>query len=378
MIRKSNIILDKEKMFLMGFSIYLIQSFLRTTMFTEMVPSILFNILRLLGIGLVLFKIIFDKYTIKKIAVIFITVIMFFFTLIESTYSILLEYAILIIGAKDVSFKKIINIYFKINMVLLLITIISSKIGIIEDLVYYRAKNDRYRHSFGVVYPTDFAAHVFFLCLAYFYLKGKNIKWYQILLVLLSAIFVYYYCDARLDAICIILVVLMSLVYKFNLINFKNWFIKYGLIFSFLICEILSIYLTINYNPSNSFYAKINDLLSSRLRIGNMMYDEYGIKIFGQKIEDHGYGGSLTFEYDTYNYIDCSYLRILLKYGLATSIILTLFNLIISKKMYRDQNYDILLILLLISINSIVAQHYIDFSYNFLLLAYLARLEDKK
>ena len=76
MIRKSNIILDKEKMFLMGFSIYLIQSFLRTTMFTEMVPSILFNILRLLGIGLVLFKIIFDKYTIKKIAVIFITVIM--------------------------------------------------------------------------------------------------------------------------------------------------------------------------------------------------------------------------------------------------------------------------------------------------------------
>lgn len=378
MVTKSKITLNKETIFLIGFSFYLIQAFLKTTMFREVIPSFLFSFIKLVGISLVVFKIGVEKYTVKKILILFITFIIFFLSFWKSTYSILLEYAIFVIGAKGISFKKIANLYFKINFVLLMITIISSQIGIIEDLVYYRKDKDKYRHSFGAVYPTDFAAHVFFLSLAYVYKKDKKITWYQIVCILTSALLIYQFCDARLDAICIVLVAFISLCNKWNVIYFKNFFVKYGLIFSFLICGALSLFLTINYDNSNEFYIKTNELLSSRLRIGNMMYHEYGIKMFGQLVEDHGFGGSLTFEYEVYNYIDCSYLRILLKYGLVSSILITILNIVISQKLYKTQNYNILLLLLLVSINSMVAQHYIDFSYNFLLLIYLANLENEE
>ncbi|MCI8291274.1 MAG: hypothetical protein HFJ25_03350 [Clostridia bacterium] len=368
---------NKEEIFLIGFVLYLIQSFMRTTMFKEIIPVRIFSVVKYIGLIFVLYKIIDDKYTIKRILVIFMILTAFLVTLIESTYSILLEYFILIIGAKDVEWKKIVNLYFKTICILLILTIISAKLGIIENLVYFRKSNGRYREAFGVIYPTDFAAHVLFLCLSYIALKDRKITVIESLFIIGIALLVYYYCDARLDAICIMLAAFISFVYKWNLINFKNFFVKYGLIFSFFICEILSIYLTINYNSSSKFYTEVNDLLTSRLRIGNMMYEEYGITMFGQLIEDHGFGGNLKFEYDVYNYIDCSYLRILLKYGLAVSFIITIFNIIISKKIYKNQNYIMLLIFFIVSVNSIAAQHYIDFSYNFLLLIYLAKMEDE-
>lgn len=368
---------NKEEIFLIGFALYLVQAFLKTTMFKEVLPLKILSIIKYIGLVLVLYKIIDDKYTIKKILIILITFMAFCITLFQSTYSILLEYFILIIGAKDVKFRKIINLYFKISLLLLILTIISAKLGIIENLVYFRRSNGRYREAFGIIYPTDFAAHVLFICLSYIALRDKKITIIDIFLLIVVAILVYYYCDARLDAICIALTALVGWIYKYNLINFKNFFIKYGLIFSFLICEIISIYLTVNYTSSSSFYVKVNELLTSRLRIGNMMYEDYGIKMFGQVINDHGFGGELKFEYDKYNYIDCSYLRILLKYGLVVSFIITIFNIIISKKIYKSQNYIMLLIFFIVSINSIVAQHYIDFSYNFLLLIYLAEMEDE-
>ncbi len=376
MTLRSKITLDKKMVFLIGFSLYLIQSFLQTTMYIKVIPSTIFRLIRLVSIALVMMKIMTDKYSINQLAIIFITLILFGFSLIESTYSILLEYTILIIGAKDISFNRIVKVFFKVELILLIITIISSNIGIIEDLVYIRSKNNKYRHSFGVGYPTDFVAHIFFLCLAYVYIKGKNIKWYNNIIICLIAIVTYYFCDTRLDSILIFVITIISLLYKYNKINFKNVFVKYGLVFAFLICEVVSIYLSINYDSTNEVYVQMNKLLSSRLRIGNMMYNDYGVNLFGQYIDDHGAGGSVVFQYDEYNYIDCSYLRILLKYGLLISIIITIINIFMAKKLYKTQNYYLLLLSLLISVNSMIAQHYIDFSYNFLLLVYLSKLDD--
>ena len=134
---------NKEEIFLIGFVLYLIQSFMRTTMFKEIIPVRIFSVVKYIGLIFVLYKIIDDKYTIKRILVIFMILTAFLVTLIESTYSILLEYFILIIGAKDVEWKKIVNLYFKTICILLILTIISAKLGIIENLVYFRKSNGR-------------------------------------------------------------------------------------------------------------------------------------------------------------------------------------------------------------------------------------------
>lgn len=48
----------------------------------------------------------------------------------------------------------------------ILLVLVLNKTNVIPDLVYIRA-NGAYRHSLGFIYPTDFAAHISYLCFLY-------------------------------------------------------------------------------------------------------------------------------------------------------------------------------------------------------------------
>ena len=74
-----------------------------------------------------------------------------------------------------------------------------------------------------------------------------------------------------------------------------------------------SFVLTILYTESISVLAVINQLLSNRLRIGRSGIVTYGIRPFGQTIDMIGAGGGLTWPQE-YNFVDCSYIHILLRY----------------------------------------------------------------
>ena len=83
---------------------------------------------------------------------------------------------------------------------------------------------------------------------------------------------------------------------------------------------------------NNHFYDYANELLSGRLSIGKMMIERYGISLFGQEVNDYGTTIPGTAKYDEYNFIDSSYLRILLKYGLLVFIILCIMNVYVNKR----------------------------------------------
>lgn len=365
----------KEEIFLLAYIIYLVQAFLTTTMFVgDMIPYVVVKIIRYIAILLAFVKILMDKYDKRKVLILFIIFILFCCSSYFSTYRVLIEYFIFMLAANKVNIKKIIKIFFVTSSIMLIITIISAKLGLIENLIYYRGVSGKKRESFGVIYPTDFAAHVFFICLSYLVLRRKNIKGYEYLCITIVAFAIYYFCDARLDTISILIAVLITFLYNKKIISCKSRIVQFLLSLSFVFFAILSISLSINYNENKYIHNEINHILSGRLELGNKMINRHGIKLFGQKIDDHGFGGSTEFNYEEYeyNYIDCSYVRILLKYGVAILIIIGISNAWSSKRIIREKNYFLLLIMFVISINSIVAQHYIDFSYNFLLLVYFA------
>lgn len=112
---------------------------------------------------------------------------------------------IFVLGARNVDFKRIIKIYFYVGMLLLAFVVISAMGGLIRNLVYRRDMTNIVRQSFGIAYPTDFAAHVLYLILAYAYLKFGKIKWYDYAVFLAVAVFLVKFSDARLSAYAIIL-----------------------------------------------------------------------------------------------------------------------------------------------------------------------------
>lgn len=52
--------------------------------------------------------------------------------------------------------------------------------GIVGNMVSFR--EEKVRNSFGFIYATDFAAHIFYLVLMYFYLRSGKFNLIEIML----------------------------------------------------------------------------------------------------------------------------------------------------------------------------------------------------
>ena len=70
------------------------------------------------------------------------------------------------------------------------------------------------RYALGVLYPTDYAAYVFYLILAYAFINYKRIGKRQYLLFTVIAVALYAVTNARLDTILILLIIPILLVAK--------------------------------------------------------------------------------------------------------------------------------------------------------------------
>ena len=360
-----------EFIYMVVFTMYLGISILRTTMFGVYFPVKLYPIIRIITITIIIFKlIVFDSYNLKTIIKYTGLAVCILLIYVATGYNNLFDFIFLLLGAKNIKSKKIVKTYFIITTFLIIITVISSKIGIIENLQYYRPQSGKMRQSFGAIYPTDFGAHIFYLILSYCYIKRKEISYVNILVFISLSIFLLEYCDARLDAICIIVTSLLFILDKFKpKFIFKGIF-KWVLTYSVLICSVISIGITLmyNYNPYSTKSIFLDKVLSERLQLGSLAIDTYGFSLFGKYVLTNGYGAS-TATVENYFFIDCSYLSIALRNGIVFLFVICILFALVCKKNIENENIRLPLIIALIAANSMVAHHFLDLAYNpFLIL----------
>ena len=196
-----------EQLFLLGLAAYLAISMWATTMFplTALVSKIFkLSFLALVGLKILLY----DHYHMKPLVAMALAGACMVLALYFSSYAIILVCLVMVAGSKDVSFEKILQTYLLIIGGIMLLAFVASLLGVIENL-QYETTSRGIRNSFGIVYTTDFAAHVFYLILTFFYLKGENLRYYHYILTLGICGLVYYFCNARLDSASIALVVLL-------------------------------------------------------------------------------------------------------------------------------------------------------------------------
>lgn len=149
-----------EKLFLTVFLVHVMFMCLQTTMFRF--PGIVFAIEKYLALCLIMLKIIvFDKYNDKMLLFSSVLLVDAFLVAGISSYQEALIFGIVLLGCKGVDFVKILKVYIAGNIAVLLAAFVASRLDIIEDLVYIRDYVVE-RNSFGTIYPTDFAAHIFF------------------------------------------------------------------------------------------------------------------------------------------------------------------------------------------------------------------------
>ena len=222
------------------------------------------------------------------------------------------------------------------------------------------------RYCFGYNWPTATAAHVTYLNIMLFYLRKGILKKIDYVIIGVSIGFVNNFCDARTDVFCLILLIIISLYYRYRVCY--SWFEQKFLSYSVPICAIIFIFLTYQYQHSDSeFYKILNVLTSGRLKLGADALFTYGVKIFGQEYVQHG-GIS-----DDYNFIDCSYLVWLILYGAFFFTLAIIAFVTICKRSITRKEYLTALCLAILSIESSIVSVMLTFSFNPFFMALFAK-----
>ena len=373
-IRNSKL-LTADNFYIFAFLIFFIYNMLNTTM-TYYLAQIRWNSPKVYCIVIVILSLkmlLYDMSDIKlrkPLLVTYIVAMLSAFLLSYMDIIPVLIYIMFIIAANGVDLRKLCVAVFSVSAFIISWITIRSQFGKIPDLVY-----DITRHSFGFVYPTDYASHWVFAFLALFYYRKGILKLYEIIFMLISAVSLLYFCQAKTSCLMILLIVVLSML--FNKKRTKNFFDKssdFFVAFPFAMAT-LTLILTVSLG-TYTYYHQYSSF-GIRFLINLKMISKYGFSLMGRSLPDVGYGGSNT-SVKSYNYtfIDNSYARIALHYGLVIFVIVMIYLTYIMVKSIKAKDYAMIAVMCVVLVHSISEHHLIDFSYNIFFFAGFAKLNE--
>ncbi|PEH08174.1 hypothetical protein CP354_04910 [Lactobacillus sp. UMNPBX3] len=374
-----SVTISGKNIYYFAFLYYYILSFLRFTTFAPTISANWMIRLSYLAVVLLLIKIyVFDKQTIKSFTINTFIILLSLISWRHAHAVDVLAYTLFILGAKNINFRVIINWFFKLGVIMLILTMIYSQLGIIKDLIYVR--NHTLRHAMGIVYPTDLAAHIFYLILAYFYLYFEKITWRSYVGIVFVAGLTYFLTQARLDVLLSLLAIPVIFVAKQAYSGKK----VYSNIASFYwivtpILAYITVIASIFYNANNSLFRFTNEAFSKRLEISHLAIEKYNVTLFGKHVLEHGFGSSQGIKHfyqsgmsGNYFFIDSSFIRLAIIYGLVIGIFVIIVMLLIGMRSISTRGFCLAAIVLLLGISCMIEQHLLDISYNPFLIALLA------
>lgn len=339
--------------------------------FFQVKVNFLFLVVLLLGLRFLYKMRVSYKYLILSILLLLSGVLVYF----QTNRLNFLVYSMLLVLLVNVDMKVVLRNYVVVAGILVVGVFLLSLAGIVPNLQYNRA--GVIRNSFGFIYPTDFASHCFYLFLAISYLLKDKFIWTRSLFGVLLSAFIIKYCDARLNALSILLATVIFIYFYYS--NGKKLKIFALLPYSAVVFASTVTYLSYKFSWSNPFLVSINKLITGRLALGRNAFDTFGVHLFGTRnVQFIGSGGK-TESVIGYNYVDSSYVQMLFTYGIVPVVLLIVIYVVASRKQYKDGQYLFVAILSLIAFNCMIEAFWFVPTYNiFMFLLFTTNTFSKK
>lgn len=339
--------------------------------FFQVKVNFLFLVVLLLGLRFLYKMRVSYKYLILSILLLLSGVLVYF----QTNRLNFLVYSMLLVLLVNVDMKVVLRNYVVVAGILVVGVFLLSLVGMVPNLQYNRA--GVIRNSFGFIYPTDFASHCFYLFLAISYLLKDKLIWTRSLFGVLLSAFIIKYCDARLNALSILLATVIFIYFYYS--NGKKLKIFALLPYSAVVFASVVTYLSYKFSWSNPFLVSINKLITGRLALGRNAFDTFGVHLFGTRnVQFIGSGGK-TESVIGYNYVDSSYVQMLFTYGIVPVVLLIIIYVVASRKQYKDGQYLLVAILSLIAFNCMIEAFWFVPTYNiFMFLLFTTNTFSKK
>ena len=340
--------------FCIAFSIYLTTMIFTASMFGNMqVFSLILKLTRCGAYVLLLWKIIIEtryasgqmiRYALGAVGVLIVYN--------YSRYTWVVFLFLFLIACADVHFQDILKTYLWTNGIGIAIVAISSVLELIP------ARNsiteERQRYAIGFDYVTTGANFWMYWVLAYICFRKKKITLVEVA-ILEGITWIFYVLTDTKNAFAITTLAIIAALFL------KVWNGRFGKgLFVFLIKDITILGtclmggLVYLYDKSEFVSTTVNELLTNRLSLSYEGVQNYGIHLFGRAIE--WIGGTVYYDTETdfgsYNYVDSSYIQILLSYGIIFLIVLLIGYHLLGKRIVEQQEWYLGLVIVLSAAHS--------------------------
>jgi len=319
---------------------------------------------------LIVMNLVRKRYDLKAIIALGLLGLIFGISTIITRNAYIMSYWFFLAGGYGQSSKRIMTLATITTWSILFIVIVSSQIGCAVDYVFDGGMFGA--HGLGFDWCTDAPIVYFFSMLVYIFLRKEKMRIWEFAILEAVNIFFYIMTDTKmtfwLGTVAIIFFFIESLI-KHRWVLIKKLNILWVLL-PIIIC-IACIVIALIYNPKIAFWDKINSIMSNRLELSQSGLETYGITPFGQSIWWIGYNiGQLS--PSGYNYVDCSYIQVMLEFGIFTIVAILAIYMQGIKRAEKYQDYWMVCILIIALLHSTTEPRLMNFAFNILpILAFL-------
>lgn len=327
--------------------------------YKDIISQYVFSGVNLLVICCSLFRFLMKKssrYSLFVSALMVALGIVTFFTSGQSTFMILV---IVLVGSKNLKFRSIAKVILISLGSCMLFVVLSSKAGIIPDLVFYRYGVERHSLGFAYVYLSSYFLN---WALLYLYIRNKKTTIQEYIALFAVGYLLYKGSNVRGTYIllCITLVFHFLFMRK-NRFNINHRPQRILAICIYPLCAISSIAISIIYNPDNTIFSMLNILSTGRLIFMKEAFDKYGLNLFGSNVRFAGnqYGVERISQY-----VDNSYLQFGIQYGIIVIALLVVIYSFVTFLSVKNNELMLFYWLLLIAVDSMIYPNLISVIHN--------------
>ena len=280
----------------------------------------------------------------------------------------------------EISGRRIIAIAAFISGVMLLVTVTMAELGLTTNYLF-DAEAGRPRYGLGFSWATNAPTILTFFILQYIYLRKDRMRVWEYVILEAANVYMYLRTDTNLPFYLMSAVLVLFFIeglFKNHWRALKHLKWLYYLM-PVIVCAVTMVlyFLWMDDNELwNKFWLSLNRLINNRMAYGRQAIARFGLTIFGQPIE--WVGGTITGQAGEYNYVDCSYIQMLLERGIAflAAAICVYTRMIVRAVKSRD--FWLVFIAIIILVHSFTEPRMMDLSFNVIPVLAFARLGEEK
>lgn len=279
----------------------------------------------------------------------------------------LMELAIIVIAAKDIAPRKLVKTFAIIKAAAMVLTIALCLLKVLPNIAY--ENSDSINYTYGFCHRNVLGANMAVLCLAWMYLRYKDLWLYDLGLWGGLTLATYLLAQSRTSLMVMVLAIaaaFLSRRYEKKLsdrprmpVIVTGFFV--GLFLVSLIC-------TVFYKRYEPFWELADKLFTKRLRFAHQCLEAYGFSLFGQPMDFVSTLEAQNNSEATRLILDNAFMRGLLHNGILPGGIFLLTYCITLTRSWRRRNTPLVVGMLVMAVYGMSERYMLDVHYNFPLL----------